>query len=292
MLNRPIDLWPILSGLFSRFLPKRFRNKQNFGKHFCAGYLETVRQYDHKKCRTVVKKVWNFRGASNLDELNALLRERFMIRRVKKAVLPQLPDKRVSIIDLSAPAKIRRSIEIVNELSDQIIRSIETGARMPPLEGISSARKELAIEKVKPSVEFIETMLSHHEPVIVFCHHTEVADALQEALKEYGVSRITGSISQKARDKAVEDFQDGTNQVFIGNIQAAGTGLTLTASSKVIFVECSWVPGENAQAADRAHRIGQKSAVNIYYLCWFGSMDAQILKTSFRKQKNIDKVMK
>ena len=75
-------------------------------------------------------------------------------------------------------------------------------------------------------------------------------------------------------------------------LEAAGTGLTLTSASNVVFVECSWVPGQNEQAVDRAHRIGQIKKVNAYYLVWYGSLDARILKTAISKQRNINKVLK
>ena len=90
----------------------------------------------------------------------------------------------------------------------------------------------------------------------------------------------------------MEAFQNGPNQVFIGNLKAAGTGLTLTAASEVVFVECSWTPGDNEQAVDRAHRISQLKQVSAHFLVWFGSLDAQILKTSINKQRNIDRVMR
>ena len=289
MSNRPIDMWPLLSGLFMKYLPKEFRKIQSFGKFFCAGFLETIRKYDVKKQRTVTTRAWNYRGASNLGILNSILRERFMLRRLKKDVLKQLPDKTRQIIDLSAPRHLRKAIKLVNEYD---LKCIETGKRMPPLEGQARARKELAIEKVKPSLEFINNILSTGEPVVIFCHHKEVAETLKENLIVQGVSMITGSTPQKHRQKAVDDFQSGKNKVFIGNIQAAGTGITLTKSRICIFVENSWVPGEMLQAEDRTHRIGQLNAVNVYYLVWGGTMDAQILKTAFKKASNIEKVMK
>jgi len=293
MSNRPIELWPMLNGLFRKYLPKDFRTMEKYGKFFCAGFLENIRRFDNKlKCVTN-RKVWNYRGASNLNILNSILRERFMIRRLKKDVLTQLPDKTISVVDLSTTAQVRRILKGEDGYRDEVIRAIETGKRMPPLEGMSSARKELAMEKVKPSVEFIKDILDNDEKVIVFAHHKDVVDALESELRPYWPQVVTGGTPNEFRQPRVDAFQDRDEvRVFIGNIQAAGVGITLTAATNVVFVESSWVPGENVQCEDRAHRIGQENAVNVYYLCWYGSMDAQILKTSLRKQRNIDVVMK
>lgn len=292
--NRPIELWPLLASVFAKYMPKEFLNREKFGKHFCAGFWENVKTWNaKKKCYEYLDKL-NVQGSSNLQTLNYMLRERFMIRRKKKDVLPQLPDKTYSVVNIATTSQARIILKKEEKYRDEVIRSIETGDRLPALEEISSVRKEIALLKIPYAAEFIQNILKSEEKVIVFCYHTDVAKALTELFRNYGlgVSLLIGETNMKDRDKAVKDFQDGDNRVFIGNIEAAGTGLTLTSASNVVFVECSWVPGQNEQAVDRAHRIGQIKKVNAYYLVWYGSLDARILKTAISKQRNINKVLK
>jgi SWI/SNF-related matrix-associated actin-dependent regulator 1 of chromatin subfamily A len=90
------------------------------------------------------------------------------------------------------------------------------------------------------------------------------------------VVTLTGDHNQTQRQTAVETFQAGDADVFIGTIGAAGVGITLTAASHVVFAELSWVPGDVSQAEDRCHRIGQQDSVLIQHLVVDGSLDARM----------------
>lgn len=100
---------------------------------------------------------------------------------------------------------------------------------------------------------------------------------------------VRGDVSIEKRQAAVDAFQNDPNvTVFLGQIQAAGVGLTLTASSHVIFAELDWVPGNVSQAEDRCHRIGQKDAVLVQHLVFDGSIDANMAHKLVAKQAVID----
>jgi hypothetical protein len=101
--------------------------------------------------------------------------------------------------------------------------------------------------------------------------------------------RIDGGTKPEDRQPIVQRFQDDPSiQFFLGGIKAAGVGLTLTAASQVYFAELDWTPAAVTQAEDRAHRIGQHDAVNIYHLVLDGSLDGKMAKTLVGKQKIMD----
>src|SRR5690606_5174556 len=128
---------------------------------------------------------------------------------------------------------------------------------------IASARHEVALAKVPYVIEHVQEALESG-PVILFAHHKDVIEQLQNAFKDR-CCVITGSTKMADRQKAVDDFQSGAKDLFIGNIQAAGVGITLTKSSHVVFAELTYVPGDLAQASSRAHRIGQRNSVLVQY---------------------------
>jgi SWI/SNF-related matrix-associated actin-dependent regulator 1 of chromatin subfamily A len=134
---------------------------------------------------------------------------------------------------------------------------------------LMALRRMLGMAKLRGATEYIVDMLDslpEDRKVLVFAHHAEVIAALSRHLGEYSPAVITGSTTPREREEAVDKFlMDQRCRVFVGNIQAAGTAITLVGPkckcSDVIFVESSWTPMDNAQAACRIHRIGQKDGV-------------------------------
>ena len=102
---------------------------------------------------------------------------------------------------------------------------------------------------------------------------------------------LTGETGMADRQQAVDDFQAGKVPLFIGNIQAAGVGITLTRSSTVIFAELDWVPGNLSQAEDRCHRIGQTESVLVQHVVLEGSLDADMARKLTAKQDVIDRAL-
>jgi Superfamily II DNA/RNA helicases, SNF2 family len=95
------------------------------------------------------------------------------------------------------------------------------------------------------------------------------------------------------RQEYVDLFQNNRDtRIIIGNIQSLGTGWTLTSAYNVVYVESSWIPGENWQCADRAHRIGQNFKVMLHFLVVEGSLDARILSSAALKSQDITKILK
>jgi SWI/SNF-related matrix-associated actin-dependent regulator 1 of chromatin subfamily A len=126
----------------------------------------------------------------------------------------------------------------------------------------------------------------------VFATHTKTLDILQEKFGKICV-RVDGGTSGPARDQAVQDFQNRKDiRLFLGNIKAAGVGLTLTAAAATCFLEMGWTPGEHDQAEDRVHRIGQEAdSVSAYYLIADGTIERSIASMLDVKREGLDMVL-
>ena len=295
LLNRPVELLPVLTWLDPIIWPQ---NKwHEFGLRYCGGLWNGFG--------------WEYGGATNLEELSHRLRETVMLRRIKTEVLPSLPAKFRSVIELSANSNLK---EIVGAELWAFERWMETisGAEGPIGDGyqkaikglrrfggskwdnLAIARHETALVKVPIVVEFTKELFSGGSgKIVIFAHHRDVIARLAEALAEFGPVTLTGGTSTRARMEAVDRFQsDPATRLFIGNIQAAGTGITLApASCHCVFAEVSWVPAEMTQAEDRLHRIGTRDNVLIQHLVLEGSLDAIMVRRLIKKQEVLSRVL-
>ena len=129
------------------------------------------------------------------------------------------------------------------------------------------------------------------EKLVVFATHKFVIEALMNEFAGIAV-KVDGSVTGLNRQKAVDEFQTNKDvRLFIGNIKAAGVGITLTASSNVAFLELPWEPGSVTQAEDRIHRIGQKNSVTIHYLLANDTIEEKIARLIDSKRKILDAVL-
>jgi SWI/SNF-related matrix-associated actin-dependent regulator 1 of chromatin subfamily A len=152
-------------------------------------------------------------------------------------------------------------------------------------------RKVIANEKTKQTIEFAENILEQGKKVIIFTNFT---DTLQTIYQHFGKQAVylDGSCSNSMRQQAVDQFQtDDKVRVFVGNLKAAGVGLTLTAAEVVIMNDLSFVPAEHAQAEDRAYRYGQKSNVLVYYPLFENTIEGIIYDMLNKKKQIISTVM-
>eukprot|EP00889_Picochlorum_renovo_P008074 jgi/Picre1/35104/NNA_002567.t1 len=155
--------------------------------------------------------------------------------------------------------------------------------------------KKTADIKVKCVQDYIDTLLDGDQKFLVFAHHTVLLDAVEHSCnrkKGCKYIRIDGSTPASSRAGLVQSFQtDDSVRVAILSIKAAGVGLTMTAASTVVFAEMTWTPGEIIQAEDRAHRIGQASSVNVYFLHIKDSIDDVIWNTIQSKLENLGQTL-
>lgn len=148
-------------------------------------------------------------------------------------------------------------------------------------DGFGSAYRNTGEAKVNSVIEFIETLNENGAKFLVFAHHQSVMNAIESYLqrKRVGYIRIDGKVTPHLRHEHVTSFQTDVNvRVALLSITAANVGLTLTAASTIVFAEMTWTPSIMHQAEDRAHRIGQKNSVNIYYMHGPGTLDDLIFK--------------
>jgi SWI/SNF-related matrix-associated actin-dependent regulator 1 of chromatin subfamily A len=236
---------------------------------------------------------WKFYGAKNEEGLQKNFLSKFMFGRKKGEVL-NLPEKIRSNIPIKIPAKLaddsQKSFLAFDSKNLQMTVYDAHGNEAVAKEHFAKLRKEVGVAKVKSAIEFIRDKFDDtDEQAVIFAYHTDVIEKLKEGLDSFVV--ITGATSQVDRQKAVDAFQNKEVKYLIGNVLAAGTGITLTSASNVVFVEVDITPTNNWQAEDRIHRIGQKSTCNYYYLNAVNSMDDDLFRIINAKEKAITKVM-
>lgn len=224
-----------------------------------------------------------------LPELRCRLRCNFMIRRHKKGVLKDLPDKRYELAYVEENGEIRDALKAERMLD--IDPTDLRGADAEVLGAISTVRRMMGVAKVPRVGEHIAMLLDGGlDKIVVFAHHKEVIAMLNERLTRYGCVSIHGGVSPVARAKAVLAFQSNPDvRVFIGQLQAAGVGLDglQNVASHVVFAEADWTPGTNEQCVDRLHRHGQKWAVLAQFLVAPGSLDEKVLGAAIGKSHDI-----
>lgn len=289
ILNRPIEIFSTL-----KFLqPENWRDKHEFAKRYCDA--------------TQTRFGWDYNGASNLEELQVRLRSSLMLRRLKKDVLRELPAKVRQVIEIDPDAAGRRvlqkekalfgevlSKQVKDTMTEQeyreLIRVMQGGQRVG-FEEMSTVRRENAEAKIPAVTDHLKDCLEQEDKVVVFAHHKSVVQALAAEFGKEAVV-VDGDTPLEKRQQNVEAFQGNPKvRLFIGNIIAAGTGLTLTAASHVVFAELDWVPGNVTQAEDRCHRIGQTASVLVQHLVLAGSIDAVMAKAIVQKQDVIEQAL-
>lgn len=216
--------------------------------------------------------------SSHLKELNYRLHKFCFFRRQKKDVLKWLPEKTRSylVTDIDnrkeyeiAEADIIRYLREVKDADDEKIQRAVRGAIMVKM-GI--LKQISAKGKIKSAIDIIHNTIDGGNKLIVFCFLKQVVFELKQEFRD--AVTVTGDDDDKAKQRAVDSFQEDPDcRLIILNYRSGGTGLTLTASSNVLFIEFPWTYSDCCQAEDRAHRNGQKNAVNCTYLLGHGTID-------------------
>lgn len=281
--SRPIQLFPVLQMLW----PKKFRSRHKFGTEFCRARFRFGQ--------------WDYRGASNLKRLHRRLTRLGMVRRLKKDVLKDLPERRRMVVPISLPPEAMKEYNAASGDTAKWLRanygkrSADAASRAEALVMVGHLKRLAAKLKLDMMVEWVENFLEEtDEKIILFCVHKAVVRKLQEKFKGQ-CAVVTGEVTGTRRQQQFNTFNtDPKCRVFIGNIQAAGVGWSAKKCSTTAFLEMSWNPGDHSQAADRTHGIGRGQEgvqSDTYWLIATGTIEEALCKGLEVKQKNVDAVL-
>jgi intein/homing endonuclease len=274
MTNRPMNYFNLLSLIESPVA----QNWLAYAIRYCGGY----------QFKAGNRKIWNVAGATNLEELRDRT-SRQVLRRLKTDVL-DLPEKIITPVYLRLKSKLYEGL--MGEYYDWYNKNPDESSSLTvQFSKLMKVRQVIAEEKINDTIELAENILEQNKKVIIFTNFTETLNRIADHFGKQAV-RLDGSTSKPQRQYAVDQFQDNEKiKVFVGNIRAAGVGITLTAAEAVIINDLSFVPGDLAQAEDRAYRYGQKNSVSVYYPIFQNTIENIIYDMVNQKKQNINTVM-
>ena len=274
MTSRPIDYFNLLNIIDSPVA----KNWMAYAIRYCSGYQFNVGG----------RKVWNVTGASNLEEL----RDRTLgltLRRLKENVL-DLPDKIITPVYLRLKSKSYENV--MGEYYDWYDKNPDESKSLTvQFSKLTKIRQIIADEKIEQTIELAENIIEQDKKVIIFCNFTDSLNKITEHFGKAAV-KLDGSMSKHERQNSVDQFQENPKvKLFVGNIKAAGVGITLTAAEAVIMNDLSFLPSDHAQAEDRAYRYGQKNNVLVYYPIFENTIEGIIYDILNNKKQVIATVM-
>jgi SNF2 family DNA or RNA helicase len=266
--NAPNDLYPMLRACFPKLLEGA--SHDSFIKQFCI----TQPRYINGQLRDIIV------GGKNMNALGERLRP-VMLRRKTEG----LPPIRYSVYALHSDTLPDESdIDV-----QAVLEAAQSGSTNDLDLHLGTIRRATGVLKARAAAALIaEELQNGLDKIVLFGWHREALDILAEHLAVFNCARIDGATHGAARQAAVEKFQkDKTCRVFIGQIQAAGEAITLTAAAQVLFVETSFIPKDMAQAVRRILRRGQTRPCLCRIAALSGSIDEALMRIVQRKVETI-----
>ena len=274
-------------------------------------HLKAIWQYplNFTDFTTYFCKTWNGQfglqvlgnKAERMGEFKTVLKS-IMLRRKSEVVLKDLPpiwwqDTPIEVDNWSDAKHIddpkeAQAVEMIltHSLTNQDLSS-EIESIAPH---IASLRRLTGVAKAAPVATQIAGELADeaYDKIVIFAYHTDVIQTLYDKLKDYHPVVVAGGMSQAERQASLDALQEDPKvRVFIGQITACSTAVTLTAANQVAFVEMDWVPATNAQAAKRCHRIGQTKPVIVRTFGLVNSVDEIVSRTLAKKARMISEAL-
>lgn len=287
--NRPDEVWSLLNMLY----PKTFNSYWRFVEQWCS--MKDTYIGRGKPIQTIT-------GCSDAKGLNDLLLP-IMLRRRKEDVLNELPEK----IHMNIPVELSKADrKIYDEVEADLISQLPSGEIVATpnvltqsirLRQIAISHKLLDTElnklksaKIEALMDFIEDNKDSHK-IVVFTQFRAAIEVIKHRYKGR-ILEIHGGIKQEQRAKNIEKFQnDETCRVMLCTIQAAGTGITLTAADTVVFLDKHYNPQINKQCEDRCYRIGQKNLVRVVSIIAQNTIEQRIEQTLDNKTTMFNEVI-
>lgn len=277
MLNRPIELFNTIQMIW----PWEWKSRWEYAQRYCNPRWTPWG--------------WKYDGAANIEELHRKLVQSGMIRKRKESVLKELPPKFREAIPL--PMENEQEYYMAERDFLAWLASIdpEAAVRAKRAEGITRIGYLLRLAarlKFPYLMGWINERIEHDLcKMVVFAVHKRMIEMIQKGAKCKSVI-VDGSTSGEERQRRIEQFQsDSEVRLFIGQLQAAGMGINLTAANTVVFAEMDWVPSRFLQAEDRAHRIGTGGTVWCYYMIAKDTVEERLCEIIQQKQHVVSSIL-
>ena len=235
------------------------------------------------------------KATKNEAELQALIKD-FMFRRTEREAGIELPPLAVGSVEVE-PQELVVDLDLMGQLRDAEPHAADVIDRaqrtqdfsMADAEHLATIRRLTGLLKIKSAAALARDALGKHAKIGMYAVHRGVIGELASELKAFKPLVLAGGMTDKRRRKAILDFQnpDSPHRVVVGQMHAAGAGVTLTAADRAFLVEASFVPGDNRQAIKRFHRIGQHKAVRVDFVSATGTLDVAINSIIERKTRHL-----
>jgi SWI/SNF-related matrix-associated actin-dependent regulator 1 of chromatin subfamily A len=270
--NAPNDIYPMCKALFPDVL-EGYSSYHSFLFHYCT----VVPRFINGKRVDVVT------GGKNQPELAARLKPHTLRRKTTG-----LPPIRYSVFAMHAD-KLPDERDVDRQA---VIDAALAGSTNELDMHLGTLRRHTGILKAHAAVDLVREELENGlDKIVLFAWHKEVMDILEHGLAEFDCVSVRGGVDAADREGIVQEFQRGRARVFIGQIQAAGEAITLTAACQTLFVEVSFVPKDMAQAVRRILRRGQTRPCLCRVAALAGSIDEALMRIVTRKVETIRTIM-
>ena len=283
--NRPREAYTLARGLDHAAID--WMSEDRFNERFNpSAMIEGVRD-DGSKYRFVDERTGRH------GELQNRLRGNFMVRHLKKDVMPQLQMPVFDIIRMEETRAIKQALA-AESLLDFDPDNFE-GANAAIIGQIAAVRRQMGVAMAPSVADYVEMLLLGGDTkLVLFAWHIEVLNILCERLARYGVVRIDGSTPPAKRDFNVKQFINNPDiQLIVGNMQSMGVGTDglQLVSNHALICEPDWAPANNVQAFDRLNRGGQSRSVQGDILVAPGSIAERVLSSALRKLHTVTKAL-